>query len=120
MVYVHLSMKPLEVSLRRLSLPEVLSSCRRWTGNDQKGRFRHSGTVPLRKSPLDLELHWRESEKSSSRLIGAFRLDLPALLSQGLIRIDPKPGHVRVQFVHKDDGIYLRHLGEGLRVGDFI
>jgi hypothetical protein len=105
---------------RRLSPDEVSSSCRRWRGDDEKGAYKHHGAIPLRESPVDIELRWRETENSPTRLIGQYRLDLDTLLAQGYIRSDPKPGHVRLQFVHQRNAIYMQHRAERrLRVGDF-
>jgi hypothetical protein len=104
---------------RTLTSDEISSSCRRWRGDDEKGPRRHNGPIPLSESPVDIELRWRESENSTTKLIGRYRLDLNELLSQGYIRHDPKPGHVRLQFVHDGDYIYIQHRAERLRVGAF-
>lgn len=105
---------------RRLLPDEVSSSCRRWRGDDEKGAYKHHGAIPLRESPVDIELRWRETENSPTNLIGHYRLDLDTLLAQGYIRSDPKPGHVRLQFVHQGNAIYMQHRAERrLRVGDF-
>jgi hypothetical protein len=99
---------------------EISSTFRRWCGDDEKGVHRHHGAVPLSESPVDIELSWRESENSATVLIGRYRLDLHALLSEGYIRRDSKPGHIRLQFVHDGDDIYIQHRPEKrLRVGVF-
>ena len=63
---------------RRISPDEVSASCRRWRGNDEKGAYKHNGSIPLRDSPLDIELRWHEKENSPTKLIGHYRLDLDA------------------------------------------
>ena len=106
---------------RTLAPGEISSSCRRWRGDDEKGTHRHHGAIPLSESPVDIELSWRESENSATALIGRYRLDLHALLSEGYIRRDSKPGHVRLQFVHDGDDIYIQHRPEKrLRLGSFV
>lgn len=106
---------------RRLSPDEVSSSCRRWRGDDENGANKHHGAIPLRESPVDIELRWRETENSPTKLIGHYRLDLDTLLAEGYIRSDPKPGHVRLQFVHQGNAIYIQHRAEKrLRVGAFV
>jgi hypothetical protein len=42
------------------------------TGNDEKGRKRHNGAVPLTGSPLDIRLSWRRSSTETTKLIGYF------------------------------------------------
>jgi hypothetical protein len=105
---------------RRLSPDEVSSSCRRWRGDDEKGAYKHHGAIPLGESPVDIELRWRETENSPTKVVGCYRLDLNALLAHGYIRSDPKPGHVRLQFIHQANDIYIQHRAERrLRVGSF-
>lgn len=97
---------------RSIAPDEVLPSCRDWRGDDEKGGHRHNGAVRLQESPLDIQLRWGESENSPTKLIGHYRLDLNTLLTEGYIRKDSKPGHVRLQFVHDDGGIYIQHRAE--------
>lgn len=105
---------------RTLTANELSPACRRWRGDDQKGGNRHHGAIPLSESPVDIELRWRESENAATKLVGYYRLDLHALLSEGNIRRDSKPGHVRVQFVHDGDDIYIQHRADKrVRVGGF-
>lgn len=105
---------------RRLSSDDVSASRPRWRGDDEKGANKHHGAIPLRESPVEIELRWRETENSPTKLIGHYRLYLDTLLAQGYIRSDPKPGHVRLQFVHQGNAISIQHRAEKrLHVGDF-
>ena len=55
-----------------------------------------------------LRLLWKRDTTATPRPVGLLRLDLSGLLKAKYIRRD-KPGHVRVRFVHADDGgIYLQ------------
>lgn len=94
---------------------------RRWCGNDEKGRFRHHNAIPMAEDPLILELHWKSSDLAPENYIGTYRLHLAALLENGFIRADPRPDHVRVQFVN-DGGVIRLTVGAqspGLTIGRF-
>ena len=55
-----------------------------------------------------LRLLWKRNTAATPRLLGLFKLGLTGLLAAGFIRRDG-PGHVRVRFVHAEDGnIYLQ------------
>lgn len=80
---------------------------RRWCGNDDSAR-NHHGVIPLSSSPVDLELSWKASKNASAKVIGRMRLDLQALLAEGLVRREDSES-VRVRFFHDDDGkIYIQ------------
>ena len=80
---------------------------RRWCGNDDSAR-NHHGVVPLSSSQVDLELSWKSSKTASAKLIGRMRLDLRALLAEGLVRREDSSS-VRLRFFHDHDGkIYIQ------------
>ena len=73
---------------------------------------------------MDIRLKWTSAPQAQVHLIGCYRLDLQALLKEGLVRMDKpdEPDVVRLQFAHHpDDGIYIRVKKDTprLRVGDF-
>jgi hypothetical protein len=74
-----------------------------WTGNDESGR-QHHNPVPLSNSPRDVRLHWKTSKNAQPRFIGCYRLDLHKLLTEGYVRKDTAPTHVRLRFFHSEDG----------------
>ena len=80
---------------------------RKWVGNDATKRHHH-GSVSLEETQMYLWLLWKRDANATPRTVGLFSLDLAGLLKAKYIRRD-KPGHVRVRFVHADDGgIYLQ------------
>jgi hypothetical protein len=96
-----------EVLFSRMRSEAVLSSPRRWNGNDRSDR-NHNGAVPVAEDPLDIVLTWKESPSHQPRSVGAFRLHLQALLEAGYIRKDTRPAHVRLRFFHDtDEVIYI-------------
>jgi hypothetical protein len=104
-----------------LAQSKLRPKCRYWTGNDEKGHYTHHGAVPLSDSPIDMRLAWRRSSSAPTRSIGCYRLDLVALLAGDYVRKDPKPGHIRLQFVHRAGSIYIQVRNDmpGLYVGSF-
>jgi hypothetical protein len=67
----------------RMASPTDLSASHRtWNGNDTSQR-NHNGAVPLAEDPLDIVLNWKSSAKAIAKLVGCFRLNLPALLAAG-------------------------------------
>ena len=92
-----------------------------WTGNDESGR-QHHNPVPLRNSPRDVRLHWKRSKNAQPKLIGCYRLDLHKLLTEGYVRKDRTPTHVRLGFFHSEDGgirIQVRRDSPGLLLAQF-
>jgi hypothetical protein len=88
-----------------------------WTGNDSSNRT-HNGKVPRNDTPLYMRLCWKANSDATERLIGHYELDMIGLLATGHIRADGLD-HVRLRFVHADDGgIYIqtREMGPRLRV----
>ena len=66
-----------------------------------------------------LRLLWKRNAQAMPQPIGLFKLDLAGLLKAKYIKQD-KPGHVRVRFVHADDGFVYVQVRPGaprLRVG---
>lgn len=78
---------------------------RRWIGNDATQRNHHAA-VPLSEDPFDLALNWKAAPSAPARLVGYFRFKLPALLAEGYIRRDTRPGHVRFRIFHDHDGSF--------------
>lgn len=77
---------------------------REWTGNDRVQRH-HFGRVRLNESPLDIRLYWKKDDNSPRRLIGAYRIDLRALLRHCYIReTGGQPGEVILRFQRTDEG----------------
>jgi len=106
----------------RLSESDLSKNHRTWTGNDEKGNYRHHCEVRLAESPLDLLLKWKSAPGAQVKLVGSYRFDLRALLAKGYVRLE-RNDTVRLQFVHhQDGGIYIRVREDGprLRVGEFI
>ena len=98
-----------EPELVRLSEAQLRPGFRTWNGNDEKGRKTHHGVFKLQDSPKDLKLTWCESDISPVMPVGCYRLNLPALLKQGYVRMEPRtPGAVRLRFVHSRDAIYIQ------------
>jgi hypothetical protein len=85
---------------------------RHWCGNDEKGRFRHHGTLPMSHDPVTIELHWRANDSAAQNYIGTYRLHLAALLENDFIRRESERDHVRVQFLN-DNGVIKLTLGKG-------
>lgn len=80
---------------------------RRWTGNDNTGRWHH-GTVRLSEDPLYLRLQWKSGTGSEVRFVGNFEIKVRKLLINGYLR-DERDGTVCLKFHHaRDDMIYLK------------
>jgi|ERR1035437_1523975 hypothetical protein len=93
--------------VERLDAGSVASADRTWAGNDESAR-NHNGVVRLSESPLTLALSWRYGKGKPATIVGCFRLDLPQLLANGLVRAERR-GEVRLRFFHDHDGkIYLQ------------
>jgi hypothetical protein len=92
-----------------LTTPEGVES-HRFTLRDDNGQHYHRA-VRVAESPYYVALAWRANRRSPVHELGTFRLDLPALLDAGYIRLD-RPGaehEVRVRFFRAEDGwIYLQ------------
>lgn len=101
----------------RMATPEDLAPAHRcWNGNDRSLR-NHNGAVPLAELPFDIVLNWKASPAAPVHHVGCFRLNLAALLAEGYIRSDRKPGHVRLRFFHdKDECIYIEARPGGPRL----
>ena len=87
---------------------------RKWVLNDATNA-NHHGVVNLQESPLYLHLSWRRSAKDSIQFVGIFRLDLPGLLQNSYVRIEPKrPSgtEIRLRIKHKDDGKFYIEVND--------
>ena len=101
-------------SIQRTSPDEMPAKPRHWTGNDTSNREQHE-SVPLLDMPMYLRLSWRRDSQSQPREVACMNLDLSGLLSEGLVR-PIGADHVRVRFVHDDDGhVYLLRTQNGPR-----
>jgi hypothetical protein len=82
---------------------------RRWVLRDDNQRHFH-GVVHLSESPLFVELLWKADARSREQLVGLYRLNLPALVSQGYARRereDESSDEIRLRFVRGERGVVL-------------
>jgi len=96
---------------------------RRWVLRDDNQRHFH-GVVHLSESPLYVELLWKADARSREQLVGLFRLNLPALVTEGYARREredaPSGDEVRLRFVRGERGvvfIQVRADEPGLPIG---
>src|ERR1035437_1600465 len=85
--------------VERLDAGSVASADRTWAGNDESAR-NHNGVVRLSESPLTLALSWRYGKGKPATIVGCFRLDLPQLLANGLVRAERRGEGWRRCFFH--------------------
>ena len=103
-----------KVFTRLASEADLRPKFHHWTGNDASGRH-HNGPVPRAETSLDMFLEWKASKNSVVRPVGYFRFNMTALLANGYIRVDRKPGHLRLRFVHSDGRIYIQQAGPDMK-----
>ena len=80
---------------------------RHWIGNDANGRHHH-GMIPVEELTVDIHLEWKADAAARPQEVGCYRLQIPVLLAARFVRTDG-PGHVRLRFVHAEDGnVYIQ------------
>jgi hypothetical protein len=98
------------------------ASARRWTLRADN-HSHHHGVVSLSESPLYLDLSWKPTTDGVEQRVGLFRLDLPALLAGGYVRVegDEADGKIRLRVFRSDDGkfwIQIRANGPAMQLPD--